>query len=115
MLKSLRKARQRKRLAPEDDGRHRRRHRRKRGKHGRRRYGPADAARHRLGFSIRHPEHMSEDQGLGRFGKAKAEAEWEVRASAFLNGELKKAEVTYTDLIAWMKNTTSKRRKLGSR
>lgn len=34
---------------------------------------------------------------------AKTEAEWEARASAFLKAELKKARVTYTELIARMK------------
>ena len=36
-------------------------------------------------------------------GFAKTEAEWEARASAFLKAELKKAGVTYTDLVARMK------------
>jgi len=36
-------------------------------------------------------------------GFAKTEAEWEARASAFLKAELKKAGVTYTELIARMK------------
>jgi virulence-associated protein VapD len=36
-------------------------------------------------------------------GFAKTEAEWESRASAFLKAELKKANVTYTDLAARMK------------
>jgi hypothetical protein len=34
---------------------------------------------------------------------AKTEAEWEARASAFLKAELRKAGVTYTELIARMK------------
>ena len=36
-------------------------------------------------------------------GFAKTEAEWEARASAFLKAELKKADVTYADLVARMK------------
>jgi hypothetical protein len=36
-------------------------------------------------------------------GFAKTEAEWEARASAFLKAELKKAGVTYTELVARMK------------
>ena len=36
-------------------------------------------------------------------GFAKTEAEWEARASAFLKAELKKAGITYTDLVARMK------------
>ena len=34
---------------------------------------------------------------------AKTEAEWEARASAYLKAELRKAGVTYTDLVAKMK------------
>ncbi len=34
---------------------------------------------------------------------AKSEAEWEARAAAYLKAELKKAGVTYTDLVAKMK------------
>lgn len=34
---------------------------------------------------------------------ARTEAEWEARASAFLKAELKKAGVTYTDLVSRMK------------
>jgi hypothetical protein len=34
---------------------------------------------------------------------AKSEAEWEARAGAFLKAELKKAGLTYTDLVARMK------------
>lgn len=36
-------------------------------------------------------------------GLAKTEAEWEERAGAFLKAELKKAGVTYADLVARMK------------
>jgi hypothetical protein len=36
-------------------------------------------------------------------GFAKTEAEWEARASAYLKAELKKAGMTYTDLIARLK------------
>jgi hypothetical protein len=36
-------------------------------------------------------------------GFAKTEAEWEERAAAFLKVELKKAGVTYADLVARMK------------
>ncbi len=36
-------------------------------------------------------------------GFAKTEEEWEERASTFLKAELKKAGVTYTDLVARMK------------
>jgi len=36
-------------------------------------------------------------------GFAKSEAEWEARAGAYLKAELKKAGITYTDLIARMK------------
>jgi hypothetical protein len=34
---------------------------------------------------------------------AKTEAEWEERASAFLKAELRKASVTYTELVKRMK------------
>lgn len=36
-------------------------------------------------------------------GFAKTEAEWEERAGAFLKAELKKAGVTYAELVARMK------------
>jgi len=36
-------------------------------------------------------------------GFAKTEAEWEARASGFLKAELKKAGVTYAELVARMK------------
>ena len=36
-------------------------------------------------------------------GFAKSEAEWEARAAAYLKAELKKAGVTYADLVAKMK------------
>jgi hypothetical protein len=36
-------------------------------------------------------------------GFAKTEAEWEARASAFLKEELKKADMTYAELVARMK------------
>ena len=36
-------------------------------------------------------------------GFAKSEAEWETRAAAYLKAELKKAGVTYADLVAKMK------------
>lgn len=36
-------------------------------------------------------------------GFAKTEAEWEARASAFLKAELKKANLTYAELVARMK------------
>ena len=36
-------------------------------------------------------------------GFAKSEAEWEARAAAFLKAELKKAGITYADLVARMK------------
>lgn len=36
-------------------------------------------------------------------GFAKTEAEWEARASAFLKAELRKAGVTYTELVKRMK------------
>jgi Domain of unknown function (DUF6471) len=36
-------------------------------------------------------------------GFAKSEAEWEARAAAYLKAELKKAGVTYTDLVVRMK------------
>ena len=36
-------------------------------------------------------------------GFAKTEAEWEARAGAFLKAELKKAGITYADLVARMK------------
>lgn len=36
-------------------------------------------------------------------GFAKSEAEWEARAAAFLKAELKKAGITYADLVAKLK------------
>lgn len=36
-------------------------------------------------------------------GFAKSEAEWEARAAAFLKAELKRAGVTYADLVARMR------------
>lgn len=40
---------------------------------------------------------------LSQMGLAKTEAEWGARASAFLKAELKKAELTYAELVKRLK------------
>lgn len=46
-------------------------------------------------------------------GFAKSEAEWEARAAAFLKAEMKKAGVTYADLVTRMKKHGFKDETLG--